>query len=370
MNENVNKRMLKFSGICAIILAVSLAVIGILELCVLGLKNRLEYLEAGDRWSAGEEKYAVITLYTEDAFSGDQAEQWAYSMNSALINASIDTSEEKRAWAYTYIADDTLSITGTKGTTSADTIAAGGDFFVFHPMEFTYGSYFLNDDSNPRGIVIDRNLAWKLFGAENIVGMTAEINGIEFTVTGVCEPESTSGIYGYTYGTTPRLFMSYNGYSQATGNTSNLTMFEAALPNSVKGFAKNLFDGVIKLNEDKSDIKEATDRFSLKNRYNNMKLLKYSWIRENRIKYPYWENESKVYDYDAAIMMIFEVFFTAAAVVTLLLSIVCVKFSGYSVIYDIKRFIKFISAKLKKHRQNSSKLKKNKAKTENNTIGG
>ncbi len=339
MNDKVNKKMLKFSGVCAIILVLSLLIVGVFELTVMFFEGRLEYVRAGERWSSDGERFAVISLYTEDgsAFSADQALSWAYSIDKALLESSISAEDGARAWAYSYSCEDTLTLRGPKGNSTAQVIAAGGDFFVFHPMKFVYGSAFLNDGTNPMGIVIDRELAWDVFGAENIIGMTVEIGGYEFVVTGVCEPESKSGIYGYTYGDRPRMYMSYAGYTIATGNNSGCTVFEAALPNAVSAFAKNIFDKSVTVNEDTAEVIEVTERFSIENRFNNMKTLKYSWIRENKIGYPYWENEAKVYDFYSAVMMIFEVFFVALAVVTLLLSLITVKFSGYSLIYDVRR---------------------------------
>ena len=359
MNEKVNKKLLVFSGICAVILVVSLIVIGIFELLVLHYKNKLEYLEAGSRWSSNGDAYAVVNLYLEEgsAVSSDQALSWANSIDASLLNSSVTPNDGARSWAYTYAADVTVSVTGTKSSVTAEAIAAGGDYFVFHPMKIVYGSYFLNDDSNPMGIVIDRNLAWKLFGAENIVGMTVTINDVEFVVSGVAEPESESGVYGYTYGTRPRMYMNYAGYVQTVGEDNSVTIFEAALPNSVKGFAKNIFDGVIKMNEETSEVIEVTSRFSLENRYANMKTLKYSWIRGDKIEYPYWENEARVYDYYCAVFMIFEVAMAALFVVALLLSIITLRFSGYSIIYDIKRLSTSVYRNYKKkHPNNKSKL--------------
>lgn len=353
MNEKVNKKFLKLSGICALIMVFALAAAGIFELIVMHYENKLEYLDAGERWSADGERFAVISLYTEEssAFSSDQALSWAYSMDSALLNSSVTPVEGARSWAYSYSTQQTLTVKGPKNSASAETIAAGGDFFVFHPMKIVYGSYFLNDDSNPMGIVIDRNLAWKLFGAENIVGMTVEIGGGEFVVTGVCEQESKGGIYGYTYGERPRMYMSYAGYTIATGVDSDLTIFETALPNSVRGFAKNIFDSVVKVNEDNSEVIEVSDRFSLRNRFNNMKILKYSWIRGDKIEYPYWENEARVYDYYCAIFMIFEVAMAAVFVVTLLTGLILFRFSDYSIICDAKKIVTKAAKKRRKRRR-------------------
>lgn len=356
--------MLKFSGICAIIMAAALVIAGIFELCAFSLKGRLEYLEAGRRWSSNGDTFAVISMYAEkeSSFSSDQAKSWARSVDSALLESSISpSSETSRSWAYTYAAEADMTIVGPMGSVKADTIAAGGDFFVFHPMDLIYGSYFLNDESIPTGIVIDSNLAWKLFGAVNIVGKTVTINDVEFTVSGVCQPESDKGIYGYTYGTRPRLFMSYAGYVTAVGQDADVTIFEAAIPNLVNGFAKNIFNKAITVNEDTTEVLEVTERFSLKNRFENMRILKYSWIRSNKIEYPFWENEARVYDYYCAIFMIFETAAAAIFVASLLLCLICVKFSGFSLIYELKKLLKKFSENRNKNRKNTSnKIKKKK----------
>jgi hypothetical protein len=87
-----------------------------------------------------------------------------------------------------------------------------------------------------------------------------------------------------------------------------------------------------------------------------MKTLKYSWIRGDKIEYPYWENEARVYDYYCAVFMIFEVAMAALFVVSLLLSIITLRFSGYSIIYDIKRLSTSVYKNYKKkHPNNKSK---------------
>lgn len=338
MNDKVNKKLLSASGIVALVFAVSAVLLGILELIVLGISGTIDFIDAGERWSASGDRFAVITLYTEEgaALSKDQVESWAYKMDSSLLKSSIAPNENARSWTYTYAVEETMTVTGPKDDATAEVIAAGGDFFVFHPQEFVYGSAFLNDVSNPNGVVIDEDLAWKIFGATDIVGMEMSVNGVPFTVTGVSRRASENGIYDYTYGERPRMYMSYAGYIKLRGDENRITMFEAALPNAVKGFARNIFNGVVTANEDTMAVTEASDRFSLLNRYNNMKILKYSWIRENKIEYPYWENEAKVADYRCAILMIFEVVLAAVAVIAMLLSFILLRISGYTVTDSVK----------------------------------
>jgi len=340
VNNKVNTKLLRLSGGFALIFAVSAMIVGILEWIVFGISGTIDFIDAGERWSASGERFAVITLYTEDnsALSKDQVESWIHKTDAALLESSISPKENARSWAYTYAVEQTLTVSGPKAQTTAEVIAAGGDFFVFHPQDFVYGSAFLNDPSNPNGVVIDNDLAWKIFGATDIVGMELTVNGIPFTVSGVSRPNSDTGIYAYTYGERPRMYMSYAGYLKLFGDDAHITMYEAALPNAVKGFARNIFNGAVSFNEDTMSVMEASDRFSLLNRYNNMKILKYSWIRENKIEYPYWENEAKVSDYHCAILMIFEVVFAAAAVLSMLFAFILLRISGYTVMDSIKNW--------------------------------
>ena len=348
MNEKVNKKVLLASGIFAVIFASCLLLLGIFEGIVFLMKENISFIRAGERWSADGDPYAVITLYTEESggVSLDQIGQWAFSMDAALLESSVTPKEGARSWTYCAATENTLQVSGPKGSTAAQTMAVSGDFFVFHPMTFTYGSAFLNDTSNPMGVVLDRELAWKVFGAENIIGMTVEVSGQEFTVVGVVEKESNTGVYAYTYGERPRMYMSCAGYSKIAGNV-NITMFETALPNAVSSFGRNIFDRVVRMNEETSVVLEASDRFSLRNRFNNMKSLDYSWIRENKIAFPYWENEAKVADFRCAVMMVFEVIFTAAGVTSMLLSFILLRLSGYTFTDTLKNTWRKIEDKRK-----------------------
>jgi len=352
VNDNVNRKVLKASGVLALIFVSCLILLGISEMCVMVMEKSIGYIHAGERWSADGQPYAVISMYAEEkaGVTSDQIGQWAYSTDAKLLESSVTPKENARTWAYTYGTETTLTVNGPMGTASAETMAVGGDFFLFHPMKFTFGSAFLNDNSNPMGVVIDRDLAWKIFGAENIVGMLLQIEGLDFIVVGVSERESNGSVYRYTYGERPRMYMSYAGYTKLRGD-GGITMYEAALPNAVRGFARNIFDSAVKVNEETNWVFEVSDRFSLINRYENMKTLKYSWIRGNRIEYPYWENEAKVADYRCAVLMVFEVIAAAVGGSTMLLSFILLRVSGYTFTDTVKNTWKKIPKPAKKSRR-------------------
>lgn len=339
MSEKVNRKLLKAALVSLAVLIVSLIVLGAFELIVKGISARLDYLKTGSRWSADGSPFAVVAVNTEDSagFDFDQLYAYEMSMNSALNEASVATDNTHRAWTWNASFETVQSISGPKDTASATTTVCAGDFFVFHNMKFISGSGFLNDTSNPMGVVLDKNLAWKIFGAIDVVGMTLYIGDEEYTVSGVCEPYGKTGVRGYTYGESPRLYMSYPGFAKV--GSGNFTCYEAAMPNPVRSFAKNIFDSVVSVNGNTADETEATARFTLKNRFDNMKKLKYSWISSNRISYPYWENEARVYDYRCAVMMVVEVIFAALAGISLVSALILTVGSGYSPVRSVKNVI-------------------------------
>lgn len=351
MSDKVKKGRLKAAAIALAVLVVASAIIAVMEGVAASMAGSLTYMGAGERWSSNGEKYAIICAYTEQGsgMSADQVGQWEYNMNRALIDASIDTSEDARAWTWCASFDTILNLTGTKGKTNAEVMVCEGDFFVFHNMQFVSGSGFMNDKSNPMGVVIDEDLAWILFGATDVAGMTFMIHNEEYTVTGVAKPESEGGVYGHTYGDAPRMYMSATGYSRISDGIT-FTVYETVIPNPVKGFARGLFDGVATFNEDTSDVIEVSERFSLTSRFENMKKLGYSWISVNRIEYPYWENEARVYDYRCAQMMIREIVVAAIGVIALLSAIVLVVISGYSPVTTAKNLFSRAAQKAKKRK--------------------
>ena len=66
MDRRINHTLLKASGIVALVMIGAALICGIFELTVLGMKNSLDYLGAGKRWSADGTRYAVIGMYAEE----------------------------------------------------------------------------------------------------------------------------------------------------------------------------------------------------------------------------------------------------------------------------------------------------------------
>ncbi len=354
MNKNGNKKILLLSGVAALIFAGCALVIGIFELAVWGIASPIDAGGAGERWSRSGEPYAVISLYTEEgsAFLEDQLFHYENAVDAALVSASVSSDAGGRVWTYAYVAETVLSVTGPRGEKNAAITACGGDFFLFHPLNFLHGAAFLNDPANPGGVVIDETLAWDIFGAVDVVGMELSVGGLPLTVVGVVTAERDDHAYRYTYGELPRMYMSYGAYDKLGGETADITVVEATLPNPVKSFAMNIFKTAITVNEDTTAVRETSARFTLSERFENMKKLRYSWIRSDKIGCPYWENEARMADHTCAVLMIFEIIFASLGGLAFLLALVLFFSSGFSFVRAGKGILGWVKLKSTQRKRN------------------
>ena len=337
MKTVLDKSKIKKSVIflCAAVLIAGIALS--LQLIIGSFSSKLEFIHTGDRWSSDKSPYATIAMYTKQGEISDWSlENWVYSIDNALLKASVTPKENAKSWIYSFSAEKDVSLTGPKSTVNAKTVIVRGDYFAFHPFKYTYGSSFLNDPSVPMGIVLDRNLAWKLFGAENIIGMKWSVGDIEYTVVGISEPDGDASAYNKEYGEIPRAYMSYAGY-QKIDSSLMFTNFEVCLPNSVKGFAKNIFDSQVSVQEGNGIRSEVSSRFSLENRWEILNNLKYSLISSNGIEFPYWENEARIYDYYSAVILLLQIALLVIALISLIVSVVFFAKSGFSIKKIIKK---------------------------------
>ncbi len=329
----LHKKGLAVSGIAFAVFLLCLLLFFAGEWAAASLTEDIDALSGGERWSAKGEPYATIALHTdtESALNRNQVESYALSIDKGLLEASMASEGSGSVWTYGYFAEEVVSVKGPKTTSSLQTMAVGGSFLTFHPLKFLYGAAFAYDKSLPYGIVLDEDAAWRVFGAIDVVGMTVEIGGKEFTVTGITAKERDTEGYDRAYGEIPRMYMSYYGYEAIFGDEkTNITTLEMAIPNPVDGFARNIFDNAVKINEDTMVLRENHQRYDLLERFRRMQELPYMGMRNDRIVYPCFENELQVIDYTASLWMIAQVIAAAVAILALLTSIIAVFLSGFS----------------------------------------
>ncbi|MBR5445593.1 MAG: ABC transporter permease [Clostridia bacterium] len=356
----LKKKGMLFSAFTAILCILFAALFAIGEAVSAGMIGDLDALSGGERWSSSGGPYATITLHTDSAsaMNRNEVESYNRSIDAGLLNASIASPENGSAWAWCYFADTETTASGPKATVQIRTMAVGGNFFTFHPLEFLYGSPLPYDRSLPNAVVLDEIAAWRLFGAIDVVGMTMEVGDRELVVTGIVTKERDTDAYEKAYGDMPRMYISYYAWEAIVGMTANITTYEAALPDPVDSFAMNIFTSAVRINEDTMVIHENSSRYSFLNRFQRMKELPYMGMRNDRIIYPYFENELRVMDYHTSVWMVFETIAAALALLCLLTSLISLFASGFTVSGLVRTGWNRAQKAVKEHRKNKPARKK------------
>lgn len=264
--------------------------------------------QAAKRWVDKGESYAQVSAF----FSPDrnvQADEVKGIRNSLMQKLSEDSLLEKNASGRplidAYSGECEAQIRKDGNTLSVTATGVGNDFFLFHPMRLLSGSYISGEDLNHDRVILDENLAWALFGSNDIVGMQIWMGDQIFVVSGVVAVEEDT-LYKTAYGTGNRIYMDYD-LLKAQKDTLKITCYEAVMPNPISNYAFYALKSACGQNEmeDTEALKNAEKNplnfdscevIENSNRFEGMVLLgklagsKYQSMRTNSIGYPYWEN--------------------------------------------------------------------------------
>ena len=187
--KHLSKRQIIWTGICL----TCLLIIGILQLYRNGVvSGLLDQNEAG-RWSQDTNTAQVSIFFAPDAdITQDNIREFEYNIAKALTDNSItETSQQTdaRLWADCYSAYGSVVLTNGSKNITTQVMGVGGDFFLFHPVELVAGSYFSGNDLMKDSVIIDEDMAFQLFGSDNVIGQSVTISGIPHYVVGVVKRE-------------------------------------------------------------------------------------------------------------------------------------------------------------------------------------
>lgn len=279
-----------------------------------------EYNYTASEWGGKKGNYAQMSCFFSESagFSVDSLNSVRSVMLSELQTVAVVPEEGKTLVpdAYSAPLGNCQVSSDINRNTSAEITAVGGDFFYFRDFELLDGSFFTMDDLMQDGAVIDRNLAWSLYGSENIAGMAMYINGIKFYIAGVIELPDTKP-EKQCAGKEMRAYISYDMADEvlgeigdssfsgenmppdkASGNFTEITCYECILPNPVDSFAKNTIEKIFgQQYSGKVDIVSNSDRFDSGKLAKTYKKLSSSVVQDNGVIYPYWENASRIVEY-------------------------------------------------------------------------
>ena len=298
------KKHAKIFWIGNLVLAVLAA--ALLGIC-LHLSGTLESQKAAERWAGeGETRFAQFSCYLKEGegLSLEDIYTFRMTLEEKLLQASIEVApaadtEGKEGEktpavsnASTYVdawsTSGEQTVRGDHGSSKAHVTAVGGEYFFFHPLRLLSGSYISEDDLMEDRVVLDEDLAWRLFGGTELEGMTVTINGLPYFVAGVVEREqdfATDKAYDLEAG----MYMSYAAYSRLT--EASIDCYEIVLPQPVDGFAEGLLKDNFKIGG--GEIINNTGRFSLGSLWGILRDFGTRSMHRTSVIYPYWENAAR-----------------------------------------------------------------------------
>ena len=320
-NNTFSLKKLLFTGSVLLFL-----VIGIVLGIIIGvLSNNLLPQEMAERWSEEEDAAQVSCFFSVDGeVTPDTIENFEHGLDNALVEASIYSTSlntDARLWADAYSATGKITVTTDSGNSiTSDAFGIGGDFFLFHPLQLLGGAYFSGNDLNQDYVVLDRNAAWKLFGSNDVAGMTVDIGGIPHVIAGVVETES--GKLAEQGGITDTIiFVSYNTLDKY-GTNHGINHYEIVMPNPVSSYAYTYVKDNIGVSETELEVVENTTRFSFLNRLKLIRDFASRSMNGKAIIYPYWENIARGYENILALLTFFMLVCLAYPGITVLVILV------------------------------------------------
>lgn len=329
-----------------------LSLTGALIISIAGnsLAKSQSYNNASEKWDSGGGSAQISCFFAEDAgVTIDNIGGAKASMLTELKNISVIPEENQKLIPEAYstsAGQATVRSDTTRGRSNAELIAVGGDFFMFRDFDFIDGSYFTDSDIMQDGAIIDRNLAWALYGSDNISGKNIYINNTKFYIAGVIDTPQTK-YEKKTAGEVPVAYISYDGANLLGGSSSSavsgsskgndsmgnmgdglisadtglkkITCYECIMPNPVENYAYNAVDNYFKSScENKYNIVNNSERFKPSVRAKAHKNLADYAVISNSVIYPYWENASRIVEFKLTSMYFYRRLTYIIPVLTLL----------------------------------------------------
>lgn len=267
-------------------------------LVCLALSDTLESQKAARRWAGeGDTAFAQLSCFLsgDDALTLGDIYTFRQTLTTKLTEASMEAPENGSLFTDAWSSSGKLTAAGDNGSAETPVTAVGGNWFFFHPLRLLSGSYIAEDDMMDDRVVLDRELAWRLFGGVELAGMTVTIgaDAKPFVVAGVVERERDFASKKANTGETG-LYMSYRAWEALTADAAEpVECYEIVLPQPVDGFAENLVRENFKMGG--GELVNNTKRYALGGVWKIIREFGTRSMHLNNVIYPDWENAARCF---------------------------------------------------------------------------
>ena len=324
------------------------------------VRGALRSQQAAEAWAGRSgRRFAQLSVFLPggSAFGENSIYALREAMDRALADAVVEPSEGGSLYADAWSAPGEVSIVAGRNSATVRVYGVGGDFFLFHPLYLRDGSYISGRDLAKDRVVLDEELAWRLFGSFKIAGFEVLIGGKPYIVAGVVSREDDfASSKAYTDGA--GLFMSIEALRELSGGAgpgagpegaglagggpgggAEILCYELVLADPVAGFALKTLEENFPASG--AVIVENSSRYSLPNLFGLICAFGERSMRTDEVSFPYWENAARYSEDRLALLL-------ALTIAAAIFPAACAIFYGAKgARYLIIRAIRSVSAKLK-----------------------
>lgn len=306
--------------------------------CAAGLSKvsgTLTSLTAAGRFrGAGETRFSQLACYLP--VDGGKTEEDIFSfrrdLESKLLEQSLEAPEGGSLYLDAYHGVQTVTISTDSGNATVKAVGVGGNFFYFHPLPLRSGAYIDSGDLMDDLVVLDEEIAWRLYGGTDLTGLPVTINGEYFIIGGVVTRE-TDFATNRAYAGDGGVYMSFSAMSRLIEGAS-ITGYEIVMPDPISNYAKGVVSETFPVGT--GDVVENSSRYSLLHLLEVGKSFGQRSMRVNGVIYPYWENAARLTEDYAALLLLLAVLFALCPVIFVLVL----------AIRDIRRAYRFAKVKI------------------------
>lgn len=274
--------------------------------------------QAARRWDR-EGGYAQVSCFFTRETTVDEflIRNFEKQLEVALKEAAVTKEkEESRLYISAYSAEGTVTIFSEQASMEVNAVGIGGDFFLFHPLMLLEGSYFSGNNLMKDFVLLDEEAAWRLFGSNDVEGMSVMIDGVPHYIAGVYQREEgrlqeAAGLDEIT------VFVSYETLT-AYGISNGINTYEVIAPNPVKNFVLHTTKEKFGLTEEEMTVVENSSRYSVEAIIPVILDFGIRSMQNAAIDYPYWENLARGYEDIRAVLLVMQtVFFIIPSIIIL-----------------------------------------------------
>lgn len=264
---------------------------------------RLQAQREAERFRGdAEERFAQVSAFFK--VSGEKALSDIYtfrkSLDSSLVDASLEAEEGQNLWADAYSAQSTVTVSSTKASASVVTLGVGGKWFLFHPLLLRNGSYIDEDDLMHDKVILDEELAWKLFGGIDVAGLQVTIGGTPYLIAGVIQREDDFASQDAYGDTGAGMIMYYDAMNALTDDGVGIDCYELVCADPISGFALDL----LQTGFPEAVTVENSSRFSLEALLKVVRSFSERSVSADGVVFPYWEKAAQIMEAHAALMLV------------------------------------------------------------------